>query len=302
VAFRIKRKEPVDDAVRRIVCEQIDKAIAEIDDTGFDPHKTVHQVRKRCKKIRGALRLVSGALKEKVYQHENAWYRESAQLLSGIRDAQTMVKTLDDLRERSADEFGRIGFMELLDRLVARRDETVATDDTLSPRLDAFRARMVEGRQRVEDWPMKGKGFETLAGGLGKTYKRGRSAMKAAFKKPRAERFHEWRKRTKYHWYHMRLLRRAWSKPIESRAVEVKALSDVLGDDHDLAVLRATLTANPDQYGGNIVVCRLEKLIDERQSELRADARLLGGRIFAEKRKALVGRMESYWDVWRDAA
>ena len=71
MAFQILADESVEEAVQRIVREQIDKAIDEINDRELDRHETVHQVRKRCKKIRGLIRLVRPQL-EDTYDRENA--------------------------------------------------------------------------------------------------------------------------------------------------------------------------------------------------------------------------------------
>jgi Group II intron, maturase-specific domain len=66
MSYRIHFNESLADAVPRIVCEQMDRAVAEL--TGPDPDvtKAIHQVRKRGKKIRGLLRLVRGSLLRKL--------------------------------------------------------------------------------------------------------------------------------------------------------------------------------------------------------------------------------------------
>jgi inorganic triphosphatase YgiF len=56
--FRLRRKKTVQKSVRRIALEQIDKAIREVLDDNVNRHEAVHQVRKRCKKLRGLIRLV----------------------------------------------------------------------------------------------------------------------------------------------------------------------------------------------------------------------------------------------------
>ena len=77
MAYRIRTKDDdVEQAVRRIACEQIDRALAEIDDDGLDFARKVHQVRKRCKKLRGLVRLVRPALD--AYGRENAAFRDAA--------------------------------------------------------------------------------------------------------------------------------------------------------------------------------------------------------------------------------
>jgi hypothetical protein len=62
MSYHLKRSDgPVQDGVRRIAVDQIDAAIAELDDKALDVHETVHQIRKRCKKLRGLIRLVRPA-------------------------------------------------------------------------------------------------------------------------------------------------------------------------------------------------------------------------------------------------
>ncbi len=71
MGFRLQRGEAVNEGVRRIAGEQLEKAIAEIQNTELDRHEAVHQVRKRFKKIRGLIRLVRPAFEE-TYDRENA--------------------------------------------------------------------------------------------------------------------------------------------------------------------------------------------------------------------------------------
>jgi hypothetical protein len=103
MAFHLLRNESVEEGVRRIVGEQIASAIAEVEDTRLDPHATVHQVRKRCKKIRGVIRLVRQPACEHTYQFENEWFREAARKLSFVRDAEAMREAYDKLLDTFAE-------------------------------------------------------------------------------------------------------------------------------------------------------------------------------------------------------
>ena len=58
MAYTFKRGKSVQKNVRHIAESQVDKAIAEIDDSDLSMSDTVHQIRKRCKKLRGLIRLV----------------------------------------------------------------------------------------------------------------------------------------------------------------------------------------------------------------------------------------------------
>jgi CHAD domain-containing protein len=110
--------------------------------------------------------------------------------------------------------------------------------------------------------------------------------------------WHEWRRRSKDHWFHMRLLTSAWRPEMEARASALKRLSDLLGEDHDLVVLRNVVSESPELSAAHE---SLIALIETRQSTLRADSFREGERLFAEKPAAFTKRMKAYWKVWRRA-
>lgn len=78
MSHRIEPREPVEDAVRRIAVEQIEKARDDLDDD--DLRRAVHEVRKRCKKLRALLRLVRPAMEE-TYQRGHGSRRRSSRAL-----------------------------------------------------------------------------------------------------------------------------------------------------------------------------------------------------------------------------
>jgi CHAD domain-containing protein len=122
--------------------------------------------------------------------------------------------------------------------------------------------------------------------------------MQAAYDAPSSARFHDWRKRVKYHRYHLDLLHEIWPRQLKGRRKEVKALGTLLGDEHDLAVLQDVLAAE----GGNLDGAgALSDLAGRRRAELREEMRLLGARVFAERPKALARRYRCYWRAWRSA-
>jgi len=298
MAYRMKSKENPQKAVQRIAREQIDRAIDDIRDEQIDDHQTVHEVRKRCKKIRGLIRLVRPQLGD-AYDLENAWYRDSARSLSYVRDAQSLIETYDEVMARFGSQARRRTFASIRRQLTLRRKKVTEDEVGLRERLEAFLERMYEGRERVSAWRLREKGFDAIEDGLTKTYRRGRDAMEAAYEDPTSERFHEWRKRAKYHWYHLRLLESVWKGSMAARRDEADQLADYLGDDHDLAILRDTLAENPADFGGEETVQSMIGLANQRQVELRLKARWLGARLYTEKPKNFANRIAAYWGAWR---
>jgi len=104
-------------------------------------------------------------------------------------------------------------------------------------------------------------------------------------------------------WYQLRLLRDAWPKVMKATADEAKALSRVLGDDHDLAVLAQLVADDRDLTGEpSADRDRLLELIDRRRGELLEQARQQGRRLYAESPKAFRRRLQTYVrEATRDA-
>lgn len=136
MAYRLRVARPVTSEIKRVVREQIDRSIGELTDEKLDRHEAVHQARKRMKKVRGALRLVRGAV-GKVYRRENAWFRDAARRLSDIRDAEAVIEAFDKLTAHSAGQIDS--------------GRTAAVRSALVERREAIARRLLDGGDRTEE-------------------------------------------------------------------------------------------------------------------------------------------------------
>jgi len=108
-------------------------------------------------------------------------------------------------------------------------------------------------------------------------------ALRAARTRCTPECLHEWRKQSKYLLYQMQLLDPLAPERIGKIAKRAHRLSDRLGDDHDLTVLRAKAVAHKSAFR---VRGELEALLDaiaHRQSRLRKTAFKIGAKLYARK-------------------
>ena len=298
MSFYFLGNESVEEGIKRIVDEQIAQAIEEIDNPKLQRTEAIHQTRKRCKKIRAVLRIVRPQFEE-TYQFENAWFRDTAKGLAELRDAEAVIETYDSLLGKFSDQIERRAFAPVRRALTLRQKKIIKEAGDLDEQLEEIRNRMERAAGRVADWKLELDGFDAIEGGLLSTYRRARKTMTAAYNNPSVESFHEWRKQAKYHGYHMRLLRELWKPVMRSLRSEANELSDLLGDDHNLAVLHRTLLGSPNKYGSKRDMQALLGLIDRRSAELRMGAQTIGARIFAEKPKAFGCRFRTCWEVWR---
>jgi CHAD domain-containing protein len=297
MAYRFKRKESVPDGVRRIVAEETRGAARELECEGEALHEGIHEARKSIKKTRSLLRLLRGALGKEVYRQENRRLRQTARRLSGVRDTAAMVEAVDKLVEAEPDAAGDATVAAVRAVLVHHRQAAVDNPGDLEDRARESAGELARTPERAAGWRLRRKGFAALAPGYRRAYKRGRKAFRKAAGSGDDHRFHQWRKRVKDHWYHTRLVRRAWPGGLEPRVDGLKRLADLLGDDHDLAVLRERLAADDQvsRHGAK----RVARLAARRQQRLRAEAEALGRRLYAAKPKCRKGETAALWQAWR---
>jgi CHAD domain-containing protein len=298
MAYKLQTDEEVQDGLRRCAREQLDRAERQLtEQVSADPVEAVHDARKALKQERSLLRLARGTINPGERRRENAALRQAARKLSASRDAEVMLEALGDLSDRFAGQVPQIALDAIGHRLEAERDparQRLLESGLTGAVADELRA----VRTRIDDWPLRRGGWKALEPGLDRGYRRGRHAFERARKKPTVENLHDWRKRAKDLWYQLRLLKPVSPAIIGGHADEAHALADLLGDDHDLAILRETLLGG----GGEVPVDvdAVVELIDHRRAQLQANAMQVGQRLYAERPKAFRRRMQRYWKVTRD--
>jgi CHAD domain-containing protein len=166
-----------------------------------------------------------------------------------------------------------------------RDDETIV----------AVRGEHEAARERSAAWTFDADGFEALRPGLERIYRRGRRGMRAAAGEPRDECLHEWRKRSKDLWYALQILRPAGPKRMKKLAKRAHRLSDLLGDNHDLAVLRTQVERAGGSFEREASRTALLAVIDRRRLSLQGDAFKLGAKIYEAAPKRFGRSVERGW-------
>lgn len=287
--YRFQRGEPVPAEVQRIAREQLQGAIDGLRGKRRRD-EAIHEARKSIKKVRALMRLVKPGLGA-LYARENTRLRDAGRGLSTFRDDAAVIQTFDDLVDPRALPSIRRGL-----RLHKMRTEK-QTD--VKGAVQAIAAELDSTLSRVAKWPLSADGFDALGHGFEQTCRKGARAMAAVQKHPRAEGFHEWRKRVKDHWYHIRLLESVWPDMMAGHKKTLKDLEAWLGADHNLEVLRSKVTAEPEFYGAPADIETLLHLIGKRQRELRRRALESGERVYLEDPAAFRHRLHRLWDAWR---
>lgn len=294
MAYHIEPHKPIAPELKRVLKEEVTNAAEQLL-SARNPQsaEAIHEARKSVKKIRAILRLAGTELGG-VYGEENIRFRDIGRTLSELRDAGAMVETFDGLRKLYGSDVDRRAWDSLHRILEQRREETERGLNTQQLFEDCPR-QLEAVAEQVDNWPLDGNGFGVIAPGLKQAFRRGREAMEEAQRNPTPENFHQWRKRVKDHWYHVRLLHNIWGDMMGAYGDVLKAIQTWLGDDHNLTVLEGLITDANGQAGGGKSMKHLLAVMERHQAQLRDQAVTAGVRVYREKPKRLVQAMKFLW-------
>ncbi|WP_417310891.1 CHAD domain-containing protein [Devosia sp.] len=267
------------DGFLRIAREQAAKAETAARDEAGAPAERVHECRRRIKKLRALIRLVRPDFPD--FAMENRRLRDIARKMAGPRDAEVAGNALKALLEWAE--------LPPAEPVAAARDD--APDrQALAGFADEMRALIV----RLDFWPVADITEKTLAKGVARTYRAARRGAREAAKDDDGELMHEWRKDAKYHALHLRLLENFAADLLASEIAVASELAELLGQHHDLVMLREALLADPESLAIDLATAPVLTAARRRQRELEPRIDSLGGQVFAEKPKALRGRFGAY--------
>ncbi len=317
--------EPLQQGLKRMALEQLDLAIAQLAcPKGSAPdEKAVHEARKALKRLRSLLRMLEPALGNDTLARETTALREVAQRLAGARDSKVILATLDALLERHPRKLAVSDVQRLREHLAREheliRERTIGDAGTRALALGALRT----CRARVQAWQLPASPeLELVEPGVRRLYGQGRKRLRRVRrgKGDQMIAMHEWRKRVKDLRYVSEMLRRrehahalhgAAGKRARRRRAQAQQqarylrdtaraaddLGEVLGEDHDLAVLAQLVRAHgakgaqPRLRRGPRR--RLQKAITRRRRKLRALALRDGRRLYARRPAKFLARIRA---------
>lgn len=270
---RLTRKEPAAAGLLRLLAADVAAARDELAAaSNGEASQAIHRTRRSLKRARTLLRLLRPALGE-----EGATLaghlRAAARALSASRDATVLALTAEDLAPDVDDETAHRLLATLAARAKLQAERSAHSQSVLSEARDHIEAAGAEIARLS-----CGEDVESVVlARAAKLYRRVRQGWRAAEGQPDATNLHEWRKRVKDRLHLVRVFRARWPEPSRGRAGQLDRLGEILGEDHDLAVLADALpqrsTAAPT----------LRERIEARRLELERKAFALAGKLFAKK-------------------
>ncbi|APR74781.1 Hypothetical protein A7982_00127 [Minicystis rosea] len=296
MSFVIDLDRTTNKSIKRAYRSEIQKASRTLTEP-TDGRDRVHDARTSVKKARALLRLTRHDVGGSLFARENDALRDAGRALSAIRDAVVLVKTFDEILERASGP-DRALLTPLRAILVARRDaELQREEDQVA---EAVRA-LDQAHDRAADVLPAHRGWKSIARGLDRAYRRAYRRFSRAYQSCDEADFHALRKAVKDLRYQARFFEPMDAPTLSAEGARWKKLGELLGDDHDLAVLRET-TFRPEEHASPTALARLDALAGVRQDELREEARRLAETLFLEPPKQRLARLAAVFHQARQNA
>jgi hypothetical protein len=295
MGYRIKRREPVGKGLRRIVGQQIRKAVRAARDRHLPQEDRVHEVRTRLKRSRAALALIRREGGAQV-RRDDRRLRDAARILSRPRDLAVQAHTFRLLGTRLQSELPPrlLARLSAAERQVRRALRPEEVERALRRAARALR----RVRRRLGKWDVP-HGRRAISGGIGRTYQRARAALEAVDADPSPERFHDWRKQVKALSNELRMIRGAVPELTTTLMPKLERLGELLGQVHDLDCAKATAELHPRWFGraedGQAVLAA----VDERRGELEREALELAETVFSGRARDVRALVKAGWRIWR---
>ncbi len=240
----------------------------------------IHAIRTELKRSRAALRLMRGATGDAPYRRGNRRLRDAGRSLRQVRDTAAILKKIQKLQTDNSDGPVNEYCIRFKDLLIRRRNDwrqklnlpeswhelwmisDIAEDLTQQP------ARMPE-HASIE------KGFR-------RCYRAGRRAMRVAARDDDLKAWHEWRKQVKYLANQAELVRLISGPKFRRLRRRADKLAELLGDDHDLAIIEVTAQQPQTCRALGEPPAALLKRIRAERRRLRAKIEPAGRRLYGQ--------------------
>ncbi len=292
--YRLGAAQPLQKAIPEIVASEIDAAIARVS-SAEDGRAAVHAARKHLKRSRAVLSLVQPVARGDLARISRKRLAAVARLLAGNRDSEVAIETARELEKECEPGTAARAFSDLSPFLKARR-ERIEEQLGVSG-LQGVTEELAKIKASLSKLNLGQASMRDLLGCAAQTYRKGRRAMKEAAASGGDEHLHEWRKLAQLHWRHVILLKEFWPQEAKSRIALTRRLCDLLGKHNDLAVMHGLVRTNRAVFNGTSDAVLLCRCIEEKQKHLLKKALSSGGRLYAQRPKALARLLRAHLEA-----
>lgn len=285
--WRLRAGETMAGALRRILIDEITSARAVLGDPDLTREEIVHRTRRALKRVRSlwfVLEPLPGANRDGRLRQ----VRDTARLLAGARDADVLATEARRLHDHAE---GRTALAT--ERFLARCELRAHHAHLVTPPFDLVAARLRACEADARSLPTVFEGGRLLAEALTASYRRGRRDWREIEDGATGEALHDWRKRVKQRRHLSAIVPIETSVTRRSIQTDLDRLGEILGEEHDLAVMKHQIERDPELLAPEEGLADLLKLVAHRRRKLKKTAIELGGELYDLRTRVFERELEA---------
>lgn len=288
MSYCIDIGEPPGAAVRRIGREEILAAQDDLAQRGEPVARRIHELRKHCKRLRALVRLARPGFAD--YATWNRTFRDFAGEVSTERDAAIMDELVAALV--AAEQGSDVERQPVVRWFRLRRQ---IAEELAEPVLAGIEQGLAQAAVGIERWDLTGLSVDNAVAGARKTLQRVHKERRKVANRGSVSDYHTWRKRCKYHGYHLQLLAAILGDEGQERQRHFSELGNLIGEVQDRSALLERLGALPAFLQRNVTVQRITAEAMRQQREQGNAAYALCADLFEESPKEFAALLQERW-------
>ncbi len=276
----IRAEVNISEQIIRSIFDEIDHAFLLHDSTDYSQEILVHEYRKIIKRVRALLRLIIPGIDEKTYVGLDSLLGRTGNSITHQRESTVNLRSFLLLEEFSNEKLPETLKSSALD-LLTREFKIAYNNDQgmLKNKLAGIVFQLKSIKDKLERISLFEYSSEQFINCLKKSYAKTMQLYHDSIHTSETEVIHKWRKLSKY------LLFQLKYSPVELMNAgklidDLDSITDILGKDHDLAVLENFITQNIDLTTEESNA--FHKVIDNTRLKLQKNAFVIGKSIFTK--------------------
>ncbi len=295
MSLSLRKWESAHSGLRRITGRIAEFAEQHIDRPGPSRAEDLHEVRLCIKRMRAMWRLLRPLISERIYQRENVRLRDVARELAKFRDEEIIGVTLQSLANKTSVKKLHATLQELECEFAPAPGENRDLESALRSSGVAIR----KSNQALGNLTIKTRGWGVFSQGLNQSYRRAFKSFHRAGQSSTDDQFHVWRKRVKDFIYQLEIILPAWPYRLRPQHRKLKNLAALLGENHDLVILRQRITDHRARGGSRNSYEPVCVLVTREIGKLSNEALSCGNGLFHTEDEMWIIQLHQHWLHWR---
>ncbi len=250
--------------------------------------ESVHRQRILIKQLRSYQQLIRPLLPVRSINYANLRIKKVGMILSGRRDRDVLMKTHQKLLKKTKNKKTIKSLKALEDLLNEIREESPATIPWSKIR-QPVKIEIGFWNRQLTKWASDSD--EKLIQGLSATYSRARKRFKSAYEDKDRNRYHDWRKWSKFLLYQLHFFSQHGGPKSRKQLTALTKLGKLLGIHQDLQIYRKYIHQVSAHDFSSDQLARCDVLIRQREKALESQCKKIGDQCFKEKATQFERRM-----------